>query len=303
VLSSACTPPARDADFRASDALTSPGYDRAGKPEFAIIYFEEFREIHIYGNVGRPNVATVDLANSGTPALGLDVVVRVTLQSTDVNLVPITLTEDFPLFSQQLTPTPPATDPETTFGTLAGGTNPPGRLVHEVWFHGGDAIDMFENLTDVPSYANGGDGNDRLTGGDSTDELIGGDGNDVLSGEGGNDILLGGFGSDALFGGSGSDRLHVKATGNDADVNVLCGGPGEDELEGARLADNRLSDGDSDGSDDDPVQYRDLLIGFNTSGHTTQFEFVAPPDEVIENGDPVTDFDDIDAPKSVDVGC
>lgn len=245
-------------------------------------------------------MATFDLVNIGTHALCSDVVVRVTLESTNANLQ---LIEDFPLFSKQFTPTPPTGDPSSTLGTVAGGSNPPGRLVHEVWFHGGVGNDIFENLTDIASYANGDDGNDRLTGGSSTDELIGGSGADVLSGGDGNDSLFGGFGSDALFGGNGPDFLHVKATGNDADVNILCGGPGEDELEGAGLADNRISDGDSDGNEPNPEQFRDLLIGYNSSGHFTPYEFTAPPDEVIENDELVTDFDDIDAPKSVDVGC
>ena len=50
-MASACTQQ-RERPFDPADTLVPAGYQRAGAPEFSIVYYPEFREIHIYG-VGR----------------------------------------------------------------------------------------------------------------------------------------------------------------------------------------------------------------------------------------------------------
>ena len=76
--------------------------------------------------------------------------------------------------------------------------------------------------------------NVRLFGGADNDKLIGGIGNDTLDGGAGNDSLRGGAGNDSLTGGVGKDTLNGEAgddtldASDDADIDLLFGGPGTD---------------------------------------------------------------------------
>jgi hypothetical protein len=56
----------------------------------------------------------------------------------------------------------------------------PRESVAQIRFYGGDGDDRFENLTDVPTLAWGGAGNDTLIGGGNSDDMRGGAGNDVF---------------------------------------------------------------------------------------------------------------------------
>ena len=82
----------------------------------------------------------------------------------------------------------------------------------------------------VPSYLNGGDGDDSLSAsqGDVSDTLIGGDGDDYLFGGAGNDTLDGGNGGDVMMGGAGDDFIQVKSEVSTDDVAI--GGPGVDTV-------------------------------------------------------------------------
>ena len=230
---------------------------------FVIYYLEDVREVHIHARNGVGNEAkTTIIPGPGGP---FDTKLRASLRSGPFD--DDYLEEDFALFDSAWETNDPA-------------TGSPPRKIHEIWFHGSSGEDRFTNSTDIPSIAFGRGGNDTLTGGTSTDELHGHDDIDLLSGDAGDDFLYGGFGSDVLFGGPGDDYLHVKATGNDADNNVLCGGNGADELNAAPFVSNSL-DSETAGGDDGDV---DILRGVNTSSATTIYEFVQGNDVIFENG-------------------
>jgi len=93
---------------------------------------------------------------------------------------------------------------------------------------GNDHAHIAGNI-DLPTFIDGGTGNDHLIAGRGPTTLIGGDGNDKLIGGKGDDLLKGGTGNDILVGGPGNDELYGGA-GNDK----LVGGPGDDILKGGR---------------------------------------------------------------------
>lgn len=78
-------------------------------------------------------------------------------------------------------------------------------------------------LDTIPSWMEGGSGNDRIAGGGASDTLVGGGGHDVLAGGSGADVLSGGAGNDKLQGDAGEDALEA--------------GPGHDRLHGGTEAD------------------------------------------------------------------
>lgn len=73
--------------------------------------------------------------------------------------------------------------------TPSGRFNPTYRAntVSRINFSGLAGNDNFQNLTALPSRADGGSGTDTLRGGRATDERLGGDGNDQLFGDADND--------------------------------------------------------------------------------------------------------------------
>jgi hypothetical protein len=132
--------------------------------------------------------------------------------------------------------------------------------VTQIEFYGGNGHDRFQNDTNLPTYAQGGKGNDFLIGGSAADRLEGKDGDDALLGREGPDMLIGGAGvdriqgnegrdtlrggddNDKLFGGSEDDKLHGDI-GNDVlygqeGVDTLWGGYGHDDLYGGSGFDN-----------------------------------------------------------------
>jgi hypothetical protein len=99
----------------------------------------------------------------------------------------------------------------------------------------GDSGDGGSDLL-VPTFIDGGAGDDHLTGGGGRDTIFGQLGKDKLNGRAGDDLLLGGEdqdylngdgGNDVLVGGDGDDKLNG---GNGRDV--LIGGSGRDMLQG-----------------------------------------------------------------------
>jgi len=110
--------------------------------------------------------------------------------------------------------------------------------VKKIDFQGNAGSDTFDNVTAIPSHADGGPGNDYLYGGRSADNFYGGAGNDTLQGHEGNDTLDGGGGNDVLYGDAGNDTLY----GNKFDYvtylesDVLHGGTGNDNLYGGEGA-------------------------------------------------------------------
>lgn len=79
---------------------------------------------------------------------------------------------------------------------------------------------IFADVSNLPVYFDGGDGDDVLVGGRAGDTLLGGagndilfggtlstDGNDLINGGSGDDLLFGHYGADTIYGGSGSDLI------------------------------------------------------------------------------------------------
>ncbi|MEZ6098533.1 MAG: S8 family serine peptidase [Pirellulaceae bacterium] len=100
---------------------------------------------------------------------------------------------------------------------------------------GNDRIIVDSEIT-VPTFLDGGDGNDVLVGGSGPNEIHGGKGNDELSGGPLNDILNGGEGNDYIYGGAGNDS--IDAGDGDDEVNagegndLVLGGDGNDRIVG-----------------------------------------------------------------------
>jgi Ca2+-binding RTX toxin-like protein len=81
---------------------------------------------------------------------------------------------------------------------------------------GSDQIDC--SGLKVPTFIDGGDGNDKINGSQGVDSILGEDGNDTINGYGGSDFIYGGAGNDSIEGGAGSDALD--------------GGKGADNIDG-----------------------------------------------------------------------
>ncbi len=80
------------------------------------------------------------------------------------------------------------------------------RRAEIVLFAGNDILVIAPEVS-IPTFADGGLGNDILVGGSGPDILLGGPGNDYLIGNAGYDILIGGTGRDVLLGGTEDDIL------------------------------------------------------------------------------------------------
>lgn len=72
---------------------------------------------------------------------------------------------------------------------------------------GGDDHVNISSGVSVPTFVDGGDGNDHLNGGNAGSVLLGGAGDDMLIGGKKGDILIGGSGRDRLIGNAGEDVL------------------------------------------------------------------------------------------------
>jgi hypothetical protein len=120
----------------------------------------------------------------------------------------------------------------------------PAASVQKVRFYGNGGNDKFTNLTTLPVWAVGGDGNDELIGGTGDDWFSGGAGNDTVTAGSGKDTILGSSGNDRIDGGSGNDLLYG-GTNND----VIFGGFGQDVLYGEDGNDALYGGGDADRMD------------------------------------------------------
>ena len=257
---------------------------------FDIIYNAMHRELYIYGDQEQENHALVELVEINSFLYQNEINVRVTLSAGGV-ASGNTIIREFPLYM------PAEAIPSDKKGSNAG----PAPLIEEVYFNGGSQTNYFENLTDIPSWASGEDGDDTFIGGSSIDYFFGNSGNDRLEGRGGNDRLDGGFGSDVLRGGSGDDWLKVKATQNVADANLLCGGDGADHLIAApgSIVNNDLHS-ELIGNEEDG--YQDILEGYSSTGTSTHYFFNEFQDVVIQNGD-LVDPDSYSYPVPAFIDC
>lgn len=113
--------------------------------------------------------------------------------------------------------------------------------VESIEFSGRDGDDSFENLTSIPSFAEGGDGDDVLIGGSSADLLYGDDGDDEIDGGCGPDEIHGGDGSDVLSGGEQDDVIY-----GDGNSDTLHGDAGDDSLYGGSGGDSLYGDSGDD---------------------------------------------------------
>ncbi len=122
----------------------------------------------------------------------------------------------------------------------------PRSSVDTIRFEGNGGNDTFSNSSsDIPAFAFGGLGNDRLIGGSAADRLTGEDGDDILIGNAADDLLFGGQGQDTLQGSAGNDTLRG---GDDSDS--LRGDAGNDSILG-EAGDDTIAGGDGN----------DILIG------------------------------------------
>lgn len=101
----------------------------------------------------------------------------------------------------------------------------------------------------IPTWIEGGAGNDSLVGGEGNDTLVGGSGRDVLIGNGGDDALGGGANADKIDGGAGADTL-----GGGGGNDKLHGGSGDDFLHGGDGSPDLIYGGAGDA---DLVDYSD----------------------------------------------
>ncbi len=149
--------------------------------------------------------------------------------------------------------------------------------VNKIVFNGYGGNDKFNNLTSIPSEADGGAGVDILLGGFGNDVIYGGDHNDYIDGRAGNDRLYGGAqhdvifgdkGNDILFGGAGNDRLFGGA-GSD----TLWGELGSDILDGGAGVEAKMVGGiGADTFIDDTLSFPGGDIYANDSTSTTHSE-------------------------------
>lgn len=104
-------------------------------------------------------------------------------------------------------------------GVSQGVFAPTGRLV--VFGLSGDDTIRVAASVNLPTWLDGGDGNDLLVGGNGVNVLLGGDGSDLLIGGAGRDLLIGGRGLDLLAGNGGDDLLIGGTTAFDTNPTAL----------------------------------------------------------------------------------
>lgn len=135
-----------------------------------------------------------------------------------------------------------------------------GDLVPNLFFHGFEGNDRFNNYTAIETHAWGGPGDDYLNGGIGRAFLYGESGNDELTagplafadmwGGDGDDKLNGTDQPNLLYGGSGKDEIYARGGddvvwGEDGD-DYISGGPGDDFLAGQLGNDTIYGDSGND---------------------------------------------------------
>jgi Ca2+-binding RTX toxin-like protein len=138
------------------------------------------------------------------------------------------------------------------FVNLNGTTNDyPASAVARAEVFGEDGSDSLEVIdSTLPSYMDGGAGNDTIFGGSGNDTLTGGAGRNILHGGFGDDRLNGSSSSDWLFGDDGADRLYGFAGDDSVDggtgVDNIYGGDGNDTLNGGNQNDHIFGENGND---------------------------------------------------------
>lgn len=246
---------------------------------FTISYNAKNRYIEIIGREDAENAVTISLV----PTLQGPVYVRIKLSSGGVASGE-TMTADFPLYPGPGTTLANADDEGSegiSWGSWVPDDAAASPLVRQIFYLGGDLSDYFDNQTDIPSFADGDEGDDTLLGGSSTDWLRGDKGDDFVRGRGGDDQLDAHYGNNKLLGGDGDDYLEIiSANANTSDTNILCGGDGSDHLIGHHFSNNELA-GAAGG--DTPDGYQDTLEGFENTLLSTRYSYTQDEDTVIVN--------------------
>jgi Ca2+-binding RTX toxin-like protein len=113
-----------------------------------------------------------------------------------------------------------------------------------------DGVDSIRNDTNVPTYADGGTGNDVVAGGSGNDTLHGWTGADKIYGRGGEDHIWGWTGSNTIYGGAAKDTIwggpsvdHIYGEGG---KDEIFGDAGDDRIHGGAERDWLLGE---DGND------------------------------------------------------
>lgn len=110
-------------------------------------------------------------------------------------------------------------------GATAGDAIPIGSVTELRVFAGAGNDNIDTSGANVPTYTDGGAGDDHVSAGPGDDVVLGGEGNDALVGASGNDLLIGGAGADRLVGSSGNDVLVAASiAGSIADLKALLAG-------------------------------------------------------------------------------
>ena len=249
---------------------------RTAAAPFTITYYASERDIVIIGNEDQENAATVSLVTSIQGSLS----VRVELSSGGV-ATGSSMVAEFPLYPGPGTILTGGDDGPPDWESWIPDDSTEQPLVNEIFYLGGDHEDLFDNQTDIPSYANGDDGNDVLLGGSSTDWLRGDDGDDEIRGRAGDDRLDARYGNNRLIGGNGDDDLEiVSANANVTATNTLCGGDGSDHLIGHHWSNNDLA-GAFGGNTSDGDQ--DTLEGHYDTLRSSRYAYIEGEDILIEN--------------------
>ncbi len=143
----------------------------------------------------------------------------------------------------------------------------PGRIVM-FGLQGND--DLRINATTIPSYIDGGLGNDTIRGGNGPDLIFGRSGNDILYGRGGVDIIYGSTGNDQLY--SGTEAGILFGEGNDdllVGIGVLVGGDGVDDLTATSSRNLLIGGKGSDNLTGANTNQGDILIAGTTTHDTS----------------------------------
>ncbi|MEM7620294.1 MAG: calcium-binding protein [Pseudomonadota bacterium] len=138
----------------------------------------------------------------------------------------------------------------------------------------GDDLDNILNGTSFADFIAGFDGHDKLSGGAGNDTMSGGNGDDVFNGSlagGEGSESDAGLGDDTMIGGAGDDKFY-----DDAGVNTIDAGDGNDEVELSDIGFNTVHGGNGNDT---------LVVNDDTFGNNQIFGDAGNDEIVLNAGD------------------